>query len=130
MTDESANKPKRKAPHSAWKPGQSGNPAGAPPRGESWAELFTNIGNMTGEQAAKFATKILAPKLRKLPEGVTLKELVVVKTYTELLDKIPARLLKETMDRAEGKAAQSIDITSKGESVVPTVIEIVKKYDE
>lgn len=33
------NKPKRKVPHSAWKPGQSGNPGGRPPTDHAFKEL-------------------------------------------------------------------------------------------
>ena len=41
---------KRKAPRSAWKPGQSGNPAGRPPMGKAFAEALRK--NLTGEGPA------------------------------------------------------------------------------
>lgn len=49
MAAKSANrpatqKPKRKAPSTAWKKGQSGNPAGAPKRGMSWREIIDEVG--------------------------------------------------------------------------------------
>ena len=110
-----------------WKPGQSGNPAGAPRRGESWTELFKSIGNMTGTEVADRAVQ-WATKFKKLPGGVTLKELVVIRAYAALLDESNARLLKEVMERAEGKLAQTVDVTSEGEPL-KVVIEYANRED-
>ena len=41
-----AKKPdKRHATRTSWQPGQSGNPAGAPKRGQSWREIIDEIGD-------------------------------------------------------------------------------------
>lgn len=103
MADANNKKPHR------WKKGESGNPAGAPKRGESWAELFNTIGNLTGEEASERAVKLWAGEFKKMPKGITLKELVVLRAYSALLDESNARLLKEVMDRAEGKVAERIE---------------------
>lgn len=95
-------RPKRKAPSTAWKPGQSGNPAGAPKRGESWAEIIKRIGEMEpGEAAAKFGE--IAKQLRSLPNGVTLKELVVMRVYAAMLFEPTSALWGHMMDRADGE---------------------------
>ena len=93
---------KRKAPKTAWKPGQSGNPAGAPKRGESWAEIIKRIGDMEpGEAAAKFGET--AKQLRQMPGGVTLKELVVMRVYASMLFEPTSALWGHLMDRADGE---------------------------
>jgi hypothetical protein len=102
---KSANRPttdKRKPPRTAWKPGESGNPAGAPKRGESWAEIIKQYGDMTPVEAADRANEI-AKQLRRIGEGVTLKEAVVVRVYAALLFEPSASLLNSFMERAEGK---------------------------
>ena len=88
-----------------WKKGQSGNPKGAPRRGESWAELIKLYGEMTPGEAAQQSLE-LAKKLLTIGEGVTLKEAVVLRVYAALLFEPDARLLNAFMDRAEGKVTQ------------------------
>ena len=92
----------------SWKPGQSGNPAGSPKRGESWAEIIKRIGDMTPIEAADHANEI-AKQLRKIGGGLTLKEAVVVRVYAALLFEPQASLLNSFMERAEGKVAQPIE---------------------
>lgn len=118
MTVKSANTlktdGKRKPPKTAWSKGQSGNPAGAPKRGESWAEIIKRIGEMTPIEAAEHA-KAIAGKLRTLGDGLTLKEAVVVRVYASLLFEPTASLLNSFMERAEGKVKGELDLTSDGE---------------
>lgn len=80
------DKPKRKAPSTAWKKGQSGNPAGAPTRGESWREIIQKTGNMTGEEVAQYAETFreIAKDLGKLGK-MTLKEAAVLRAYHAFL---------------------------------------------
>lgn len=122
--DESANTletGKRKAPKSAWKPGQSGNPAGAPKRGESWAEVISKYSDMTPEEIAKAAEKI-AGKLKSIGGNITMKEAVVIRIYTALMFEPTAGLWNGLMDRAEGKVSDKLDITSGGEKLVNVYI--------
>jgi len=108
-TANSGKSPKRKAPPGAWKKGQSGNPKGAPRRGESWAELLSSIGKMTGPELAKhWDTK--AKELNKLPKDVTLKELVVISAYVSLLRDFSGSIWDKMMDRSEGKVTQPIEV--------------------
>lgn len=129
MTDLATNseKPAKKKPRG--KPFQKGvvqNPAGAPKRGKSWAELFNSIGELTGGEVAEKAVALWAKQFKALPKGVTLKELVVIKAYAALLDEGNARLLKEVMDRAEGKVKDQVDVTTDGKELS---IRIVRASD-
>ena len=90
----------------SWKPGQSGNPKGRPPEGESWAAVIKKISNMTGEEAVAYTrefTKFFAPF-----KGVTLKEAVVLRCFAAILFEPQAAMLNALMDRAEGKLSQSV----------------------
>lgn len=85
-----------------WQPGKSGNPKGAPKRGESWTELIKSIGEMTGEQVAAFAGN-LGAEFTKMPKGVTLKTLVIMRVYGQMINEPSPGLLNAFMERAEGK---------------------------
>lgn len=101
--------PKRKLPSTAWKKGQSGNPAGRPSTGESWADLIKRIGNMTPAQAAKHC-RAVAGQLASIGDGVTLKEAVIMRVYASLLFEPQPGLLNSFMDRAEGKVADKLEL--------------------
>lgn len=129
MSDLATNseKPAKKKPRGRPFPkGVAQNPAGAPKRGQSWAELFNSIGELTGSEVAERAVKLWVKQFNALPQGVTLKELVVIKAYAALLDEGNARLLKEVMDRAEGKVKDQVDVTSDGKELS---IRIVRASD-
>ena len=93
-------------PH-RWKKGESGNPKGAPKRGESWAEVIKRFGEMTPAEASAHSLE-LSQKFLSIGEGVTLKQAVVLRVYGSLLFEPDARLLNAFMDRAEGKVTQPI----------------------
>ena len=93
-----------------WKKGQSGNPKGAPKRGESWRELISSIGNMTGDEVANMAG-YMAKEFKRLPSGVTLKQIVIMRTYAQMINEPSPGLLGVIMDRDEGKVKESIDMT-------------------
>ncbi len=101
-------KPKAKPRGKPWPKGVSGNPAGAPKRGQSWAELIKELGELDGTQAAQRAG-FLAKQFRGLTPGVTLKELVVLRVYASLIDDPQPGLLNAFMERAEGKVVQPVD---------------------
>lgn len=83
------------------------NRKGAPKRGESWAEIITRIGDMTPSEAAEYC-KAIAAKLKKIGDGITLKEAVVMRVYAALLFEPSPGLLNSFMDRVEGKPDQPI----------------------
>ena len=118
---------RRKAPRSAWKPGQSGNPAGAPKRGESWAEIIKRIGDMEpGEAAHTFGE--IAKQLRNMPEGVTLKEFVVMRIYAAMLFEPSSSLWGHMLDRVDGKVKDEID--AKGDITIRVVRADRVKHDD
>jgi hypothetical protein len=108
MMTKKASKSRTKVPDNlkSWKPGTSGNPKGRPKRGESWAELIKEIGEMTGPEVAdNFA--YIGRTLKQYPRGATLKQLVVIRAFVSLVNEPSASLLREIMDRSEGKVADS-----------------------
>jgi hypothetical protein len=113
LTD--ANKKVASKPH-RWKKGESGNPKGAPKRGQSWTEIIKHIGDMTPTEASEFANKIAA-KLKTIGDGITLKEAVIMRVYASLIFEPQPGLLNAFMDRVEGKPPQSVDVTSNGDTI-------------
>lgn len=101
---------------------QNRNTAGAPKRGESWAEIIDRIGNMTPIEAAEHA-KAIAGKLKTMGNAITLKEAVVIRGYAQLLFEPTSSLMGVYMDRTDGKVTDKIDVTSGG---VPLWSDIIK----
>ena len=100
-----------------WKPGKSGNPDGAPKRGDSWAETIKSIGEMDGPSiAALWDTQ--HREFGKLPEGISMKQLVVMTVYAALLREPSPGNWRELMDRAEGPVKQQDEHSGKVEIVV------------
>ena len=110
-------------PKSAWPKGVSGNPAGAPKRGESWAEVIKQIGNMQVEEVVQMIANWL-PTLKKAPKGITLKQLVVTRAFVGLANEPSASLMNVLMDRAEGKVPQPITGADEGP------LEVLVRYAE
>ena len=113
--DMSANTPKtdkRKAPKTAWKQGQSGNPAGRPKDGESWAAIIAAVGNMYPEDILAFVGRDndLGREIMQLPKGVQMKYLVTARVFAALMFDPNPRMWVGLMERAEGKLNQPIEI--------------------
>lgn len=106
----------------SWKPGQSGNPAGAPKRGQSWRELISELGDYDGPAAAERAG-FLAVQFRKMTPGVTLKELVVLRVFAALIDDPQPGLLNAFMERVEGKVSDELKLS--GNSAAPLTFQVV-----
>lgn len=119
-------KPKRKAPPKAWKPGQSGNPKGAPKRGESWAEIIKRVGEYTPPEAAARSLE-LSKQLLKIGDGVTLKEAAVLRMFGAILFDPQPGLVNILIERAEGKIIQPIELAwredAKAAGLPPEVID-------
>ncbi|MEK7500022.1 MAG: hypothetical protein AAB649_05455, partial [Patescibacteria group bacterium] len=91
-----------------WPKGKSGNPKGAPKRGESWTEIIKRYGEMTPGEAAQESIE-LARRFLAIGEGVTLKQAVVLRVYAALLFEPQAGLLNAFMERAEGAVARRLE---------------------
>ena len=109
MKTTANSKPAAKPRGRPFPKGTSGNPKGAPKRGESWAEIIKRIGDMTPVEAADNAVA-LAAQLRKYGNALTLKETVVTRVYAALLFEPQVGLLNAFMDRAEGKVADRLQV--------------------
>jgi len=92
-----------------WPKGVSGNPIGAPKRGQSLAELIKEFGELTPSEAAQKSLE-LSKQLLSIGDGVTLKQAVVLRVYGSLLFEPQPGLLNAFMDRAEGKVADKLEI--------------------
>ena len=104
--------------------GVSGNPKGAPKRGESWGEIIKLFGDMTPQEAADRAVEI-GRQLKKYGNKLTLKQSVVLRVYAALLFDPQASLLNSFMDRAEGKVVQPVE-----GNVIMTWSDFVKADEE
>lgn len=85
-----------------WPKGQSGNPAGAPKRGESWAEIIKRIGEMTDAEFMELK--------RNHP---TQKQQAIMAVYMALKNDPQPGVFNAIMDRAEGKVADKTELTGK-----------------
>jgi hypothetical protein len=109
------DKPKRKAPRTAWKPGQSGNPKGAPKDGESWAAIIKEISEMSADELFELVGKTngkindLGRAYKQMPPEVAMKKLVVARILAALMFEPSGSLWKELMDRTEGKVKDQIE---------------------
>lgn len=114
-----------KPPANGFKKGKSGNPAGAPKRGESWAELIKNIGEYDGPAAANYAG-FLSKQFNNLTPNVNLKTLVVLRVYASLIDDPQPGLFNALMERAEGKVKDQVEVS--GSPNKPLVVKVI--YDD
>jgi hypothetical protein len=134
MAKSTANSKKSVKPRGgSWKPGQSGNPAGRPKDGESWAAIIAAVGNMYPEDILEFIGRNndLGKVIAQLPKGVQMKYLVTARVYAALLFEPTSGLWKELMERAEGKITERVDVTSDGEKIGSddARAEILRKLD-
>lgn len=92
--------------------GSSGNPAGNIPRGQSWQETIKRITNMDKAQLHEYVGKNtkLGRILEELPEGIPVKDAMVLIGIIQFGRDPEARMLSVLMDREEGKPKQSLDL--------------------
>lgn len=134
MTAKSANKAKtgkgqpassrnRKGtvPKSAWKPGQSGNPKGRPREGESFAHVMREVLAMSGpEVAAAYQQRV--KEYSKLPAGVTIRQLIVLRWIEAILNEPTPGLLQQMVDRVDGPVPTRVEGAEGG----PVLVKIDK----
>lgn len=82
-----------------WPKGVSGNPAGAPKRGESWAEIIQRIGEMTDAEYVQLK--------RSNP---TQKQQAVMAIYMALKNDPQPGVFNAIMDRTEGKVTEKLEV--------------------
>lgn len=120
---ETSAKPRGKP----WKKGQSGNPAGRPAEGQSWAAVWKFVTDKTSEELSEMvggSKTQLGRDLLKMPKGVAMKHLIAVRVLTQLMFDPDARLLVAAMDREAGKPTQALDLKSDAMRIVTVGIDI------
>ena len=85
-----------------WPKGVSGNPKGAPKRGESWSEIIKVIGNLTPTAAAEWAAAI-AKRLKPIGDRVTLREAALISAFAGTIFDPQASILNFLADHEEGR---------------------------
>jgi hypothetical protein len=110
VTGKHAGKQARKAPRTAWKPGQSGNLKGRPKGDNSWAATIRAIGELTPAEAAR-KCHAMAGQLAGLGDKITLREAVVIRVYTQMLFEPMGSLWGHMMDRSDGKVPIPVDVS-------------------
>lgn len=107
---ENGNTPERKLSRTAWKPGQSGNPKGRPPKDESLSGVLRKFAS------EKVPAKLLASALPHLTpaqrRGLTWKQGIVAK-ICELALRGDLKAAELVFERIDGKVALKVDIAGR-----------------
>lgn len=112
LADNSKRAAKAKPRGKPWPEGVSGNPAGAPKRGESWAEVIKDITDKTPEEVlAELDSGELAAAYRKFPRHVLIKRLIIMRVVAALMFEPQSGLLNSFMERADGKVLEQLNLT-------------------
>ena len=83
------------------------NPAGRPPLGESWREIFSAAGKLTRrELTERYPT--YGKRLNGLPDDVPLRDAVALSALVTLACEPSPGLLSAIMERVDGKVADDI----------------------
>ena len=100
------------------------NRAGAPKRGQSWAETIKRITDMTAGEAIQYVgdRSRVAKLLKELPADLPIKDALVFISIIHYGREPNARMFQALTDREEGKPAQPITGADGGS------LEIVVKY--
>lgn len=122
-----ANRKKTGKPRpTAWKPGQSGNPKGAPKRGTSWAEVINKTYEMTPAQIREWLgpRNELSAAFQQMPQDVPLKHLVAARAAAALMFEPTPGLLAAIMNRAEGMPTQALELSGPDKKEI-----VIKAFD-
>ena len=121
---EIANKKITKRGNPAWvKGGASPHPKGRPKTGQSWGEIAKEIGNQYPEEIVELfgSNTVMGRAFASFPKGVQIKYSVFYRVIVSLMNEPTPGLLKELLDRIEGKVVNPVDVTTNGESLSPII---------
>lgn len=91
-----------------WKPGQSGNPKGRPPKPHCIPDILKAIG---AQPLPKDLEAVLRKKMPGLPDKPTHIQALMVATYSRALAGQPWAV-QFVAERTEGKSIQPVDLTT------------------
>ena len=117
MTEVSAKTKRAKEAASkrpqTWKPGESGNPKGAPKRGGSMAEAYEWAMSLRPEEVVEILTlngsNDLARQYKQMPQGVQIKLLVALRIVASVMFEPTPGLANHVVDRTDGPVKQVIE---------------------
>lgn len=125
-----SGKGKPKNPATMWKKGQSGNPYGRPKDDESYSGIARMLSNMTADEIAEMVGGTqtdLGRAFLLMPRNVQMKYLQIIRAMQANMFEPQASLLREIMDRTEGKVQDKLKL--EGDEQTPLVIRIIKASD-
>ncbi len=88
------------------------NPAGRPKAGESWSEIFRQVGEMYPDDVIQIIGEKndLGRAYNQYPKNVQMKIQVAIRVLSALMHDPTPGLLKETLDRIEGKVPEKLQM--------------------
>ncbi len=96
----------KKATPASWKPGQSGNPHGAPKRGGSMREAYEWALSLTPDAVVEVlsinGSNDLARQFKQMPRGIQLKLLVALRVVSAIMFEPQPGLVNHMIDRVDG----------------------------
>jgi len=98
-----------------WKPGQSGNPNGRPPKGEAWADVANELLN---SKEIDITMKMADGKVKRLSleSDKSFRHAVIVGMIKEAMNG-NVQAARELADRTEGKSKERREVTNKVEPI-------------
>ena len=98
-----------------WKPGESGNPNGRPPKGEAWADVANELLN---SKEIDITMKMADGKVKQLilESDKSFRHAVIVGMIKEAMNG-NVQAAKELADRTEGKSKERREVTNKVEPI-------------
>ena len=82
--------------------------AGRPPDDATWGGTMRAIQEMTPEAIADWVSGPMADQFRKMPKGVTLKQIATMRWIALNIDEPGIGLVREWIDRTDGPVPQNI----------------------
>jgi hypothetical protein len=95
----------------SFQPGEpSANPSGRPRKGNTWRERIEFLAGLTPVALADHLDKLqLSTQFRELGDKVVVKDIVIASVLASLINDPQAAMLREVMDRTDGKPTQEVN---------------------
>lgn len=107
QSQNTAKTQKRKAPPTAWKKGQSGNPGGRPKNQQSISHWLHEFGNLTPRELADLCAHY-ATELKKVKGNMPMFAHIAIRALMAQVNEPSPGLFSLILDRTEGKVADKL----------------------